>query len=237
MELSFTGKIALVTGAGSGIGAATALLYAEYGAKVIVADTSEKEGNDTVARIKSKNGEATFIRMGLSSLTACSLFIRKVARGYGRIDIACNNASVFHESQYAANKNPETFNNEMDFDLNSLFYCMKYEIETMQKQDMGIIVNIAPVPGSLGLVAFSPYVNLKYGVIELMQNPTGESLSGGIRIHAITPAFMNTSLWENAKTAEKTTLIKLSSIDRLGKMEAVAKLAILPITAPLFFFP
>ena len=226
MDFSFTGKTVLVTGAGSGIGATTALLYAEQGAKVIIADTSEEEGNDTVSRIKSQNGEASFLRMRVSSLAACSLFIKKAAGVHGRIDIACNNASRSDESPYGTDKNPEAFDHEADFPLDSLYCCMKYEIETMQKQDKGIIVNITSLRGALGMLAFSPYVNLKYGIIELMPHPAVDYIPGSILIHAITPAYLNASLWENTKAAGEPLPAKLSPIDRLGKIEAIARLAI-----------
>src|ERR1700737_5407255 len=112
MKKYFTGKTALVTGAGWGIGAATALLYAAYGAKVVVSDTSRKMGNNTVAKIKSSKGEATFIRADVSNPAECELLIKQTIETYGSIDIACNNAGIFGEPRYPAEKDLEAYERE-----------------------------------------------------------------------------------------------------------------------------
>lgn len=223
MEL-LTGKTALVTGAASGVGAAAALLYAEYGAKVIVADASEKGGHDIVTRIKSRNGEAAFIRMGAGSLAECALLIKTAVGTYGDIDIACNNVNSFGESRYRVVKDPEAFDNEVEFNLDTLFYYMKYEIAAMRKQNKGVIVNTTHAAGSLGL-------------LELVPAPAGERPSGNIRLYAVTPALMNAALQENMNAAENPTLIKLSPIDRLGRIEEVARLVIWLSTDGVLWLP
>lgn len=227
MKAQFTGKTALVTGAASGIGAAAALLYAHHGAKVIVADINEKGGRAIVTRIKNKNGEATFIRMGAGSLTEYAQLIKRAVGTYGSIDIACNNINAFGESGTRVDKNPEAFDNEVDLNLDNLFYCMKFEIAAMHGQNKGVIVNITHAPGALGFVAFNPYVQLTYGVAELMPTlPTGQQSAGNIRISAVTPALMNAALLENMNAAENPSFIKLSPIDRMGRIEEVARLVI-----------
>ncbi|MES1160548.1 MAG: SDR family NAD(P)-dependent oxidoreductase, partial [Bacteroidota bacterium] len=226
MELHLTGKTVLVTGAASGVGAAAALLYAEYGAKVIVADASEKGGQDIVARIKSSNGKAVFIKTGAGSLADCALLIKTVVSLYGSIDIACNNINVVSDTGNRIGRDPETFTNEVDFNLDTLFYYMKFEIAAMQKQKKGVIVNITHAAGSLGLVTFSPFVNLKFGLMELMPPPASKRPFGKIRLYAVTPALMNAALQGNPDAAENPTSIKLSSIDRIGKIEEAARLII-----------
>jgi 3-oxoacyl-[acyl-carrier protein] reductase len=96
----------------------------------------------------------------------------------------------------------------------------------MRKQHKGVIINTTYATGSLGLVAFSPFIHLKLGLVELMPIPPGERPSGNIRLHAVTPALMNAALQESTNAAEKATFIKLSPIDRLGRIEEVARLVI-----------
>lgn len=227
MEQYFAGKTALVTGAASGIGAAIALLYATYGAKVIVSDTSEKGGNDTVAKIKSKKGDATFIRADMGNPAECEQLIKRTIETYGSIDIACNNAGISGEPRHPADKNMEAFENEADISSSGLFYCMKYEIEAMQKQGGGVIVNMASIPGAASLSSFSPYVDTKYGMVDLIGNTPGEySARRGIRINAVTPAFINTALLEDTNPTEKKALVKSPSMGRLDKVGDVAGLVV-----------
>src|ERR1700730_17028435 len=176
MEQYFKGKSALVTGAGWGIGAATALLYAAYGAKVIISDTSRKAGNDTVAKIKSRKGDATFIKANVNSPAECEQLIKRTIETYGSIDIACNNAGITGEPRHQANKDMEEIEREADDSFNGLFYCLKYEIEAMEKQGGGVIVNIASTLGAIGLASFSPYADAIYP-------------ARGIRINAVESAY------------------------------------------------
>jgi NAD(P)-dependent dehydrogenase (short-subunit alcohol dehydrogenase family) len=210
MKKYFTGKTALVTGAGWGIGAATALLYAAYGAKVVVSETSRIMGNNTVAKIKSNKGDATFIRADVSKPAECELLIKQTTEIYGSIDIACNNAGIFGESRYPAEKDLEAYDREADDSFNGLFYYLKYEIEAMQKQGGGVIVNIASILGAISLASFSPYADETYS-------------AGGICINAVTPAFISTALLENTNS-EKRALLKSSPMGKLGKMEKIAGL-------------
>jgi NAD(P)-dependent dehydrogenase (short-subunit alcohol dehydrogenase family) len=166
MEHCFKGKTVLVTGAGWGIGAATALLYAAYGAKVIVSDTSRKGGKDTLAKIKNKKGNATYIRTDVNNAAACWELIKRTISTYGSIDIACNNSAI----------------------LSGLNNCMQFEIEAMQKQGGGIIVNISSIVSAVGLGPSTQYTEAKYGAVAPLQEIPGEY--PGIRIHTIAPSFV-----------------------------------------------
>jgi len=224
MEQYFKGKTVLVTGAGWGVGSATALLFASYGAKVVVSDTSAKGGRNLAAKIRGQRGEATFIRTNVSSSSECEKLIKKTIETYGSIDIACNNSGIFSKHAHSLYMNAP--DNEVRLDLNGLSYCMKYEIEAMQKQGAGVIINMAFEVGAKGLASFDPNISVKYGIDQLTQNIPAEFSVGGIRVNAITSAFINTVLFQETKLTRKGTQVKLSAMGRVAKMEKVARLVL-----------
>lgn len=226
MEHDFKGKTVLVTGAGWGVGAAVALLFASYGAKVIVADTSEKGGKNLAGKIRGQNGEATFIRIDVSSPSECDKLIKRTIETYGSIDIACNNSAIFTERAHSLYKDINAVGNEMSLDVNSLFYCMKYEVEAMQKQGAGVIINMAFEVGANGLTSFDPSIAVKYGIDESTQNIPAEFSVGGIRVIAITPGIINKALLQGIRLTKRGMLLKLSAMARVAKMEKVASLVV-----------
>jgi NAD(P)-dependent dehydrogenase (short-subunit alcohol dehydrogenase family) len=226
MERYFTGKTVLVTGAGWGVGAATALLYASYGAKVVIADTSVKGGKNLAAKIKRQNGESSFIRTDVNSPSDCEKLIKRTIETYGSIDIACNNSAICTKRAHSLYKDMNLLGNEMSIDLNSLFYCMKYEIEAMQKKGGGVIINLAFVLGANGLASYDPFVAVKYGMNEPTQNIPAEFSVGGIRVNAVTPTFINTALRQEMRLTKKGTLVKLPAMGRIAKMEKVASVVV-----------
>ncbi len=226
MEQYFKGKTVLVTGAGWGIGAATALLYAAYGAKVIVSDTSRKGGKDTMEKIKGQKGDATYIATDVSKAAACEKLIKRTIETYGSIDIACNNSAIFCESPYPADKHREAFDNELGLNLTGLHNCMQYEIDAMLKQGGGIIVNTSSIVGAIGLASLSRFVEAKYGLAALLENTPGEYPTRGIYINTIAPAFINAALFHAMIQAEKGTRLELSLPGRLGMAQEVAGLVL-----------
>jgi NAD(P)-dependent dehydrogenase (short-subunit alcohol dehydrogenase family) len=226
MEQYFKGKTVLVTGAGWGVGPAAAFLYASYGAKVVVADTSAKGGKNMAAKIRRQHGEATFIRTDVSSQSECEKLIKRTIETYGSIDIACNNSGIFIEHAHSLYKDINALDNEMSLNVNSMFYCMKYEIDAMQKQGGGVIMNMALEVGAKSLASFDPSIAVKYGMDQLTQNIPAEFSVGGIRVNAITSAFINTVLFQETRLTKKRTIVKLSKMDRIAKMEKVAALVV-----------
>ena len=212
MEQYFKGKTVLVTGAGWGIGAATALLFAAYGAKVIVSDTSRKGGKEIVTKIKDQKGAATYIQTDVSNGAACERLIKRTIEIYGSIDIACNNSAIFSE--------PRAFN------LSSLHNCMQYEIAAMQKQGGGTIVNTSCLLGPIGLNSLSKFVAAKYGTEVLQQNTPGEYPAMGIHINTIAPAFINTALLDAPLRAEKERRVKSPPKDSPCLVQTVAGLVL-----------
>jgi NAD(P)-dependent dehydrogenase (short-subunit alcohol dehydrogenase family) len=213
MEHYLKGKTVLVTGAGWGIGATIALLYAACGAKVIVSDTSRKGGKNTLAKIKDQKGDATYIRTDVSDAVACEELIKRTIQIYGSIDIACNNSAVFSEPLY-----PEGLN------LTGLNNCMQYEIEAMQKQGGGVIVNTSSIMGAIGLATSSQYIEAKYGIATPPQNVRGKYPA--IHINTIAPAFIDTALLKDMIQKATEGAISLFPMDRHRTIQEVAGLVI-----------
>ncbi|GEP94946.1 glucose 1-dehydrogenase [Chitinophaga cymbidii] len=226
MEPSFAGKVALVTGAGSGIGEATAKLYAAYGAKVIVADLNEKGGNAVVDAIKKGGGEARFVKCDVSQAEACAKLVEETLRAYGRLDYACNNAGIGGEQNMLADMSVEGFNKVIAVNLSSVFYCMKYQIPAMLQNDGGAIVNMASILGQVGFAYSAGYVAAKHGVVGLTQNAGIEYSAKGVRVNAVGPGFIDTPLLSQADAKTKEGLVSKHPIGRLGTSEEVAELVI-----------
>ena len=224
MNKLFEGKVALVTGAASGIGKAAALLYAAHGAKVIVSDIND---NETAAKIVAEGGEASFVQTDVSVAVECAQLINQTINTYGKIDIAFNNAGILGETNKLADMSVEGFERVISVNLNGVFYCMKFELEAMLKQGVGgVIVNTASILGAVGFDSFSGYVAAKHGVVGLTQNAAIEYSKNGIRINCVAPGFINTPLLGGMDAEAKDILALKHPIGRLGKSEEVAALVI-----------
>ncbi|OJY81749.1 MAG: short-chain dehydrogenase [Sphingobacteriales bacterium 44-15] len=217
-------KVALVTGAGSGIGKAIAELYAQLGAKVVVSDINEAHGEEVVTQIKANGGDAVFIKADVSDAAACEALIAGAVKQYGSLDIAVNNAGIGGEANLAGDMSINGWDKVIAVNLSSVFYCMKYELQQMLKQGRGAIVNMASILGQVGFATASGYVAAKHGVVGLTQNAAIEYAAKGIRINAVGPAFINTPLLDNMDAATKQMLVSLHPIGRLGEANEVAEL-------------
>lgn len=226
MGTHLSGKVALVTGAGSGIGESCAILYAAKGAKVIVSDVNEKGGAATVQKIKDNGGDATFVKADVGKPEECEQLVRKTIEIYGRLDMACNNAGIAGESHPVGEMSVEGWNKVILINLSSVFYCMHYQIPAMLKSGGGAIVNMASILGAVGFNNSAGYVAAKHGVVGLTQNAALEYSAHGIRVNAVGPGFINTPLLDIMDDAAKKMLIGLHPIGRLGKPEEVAELVV-----------
>jgi NAD(P)-dependent dehydrogenase (short-subunit alcohol dehydrogenase family) len=224
----FTGKVAIVTGASSGIGRSTALFYAREGAKVVVSDIDEAGGQETVRLIQAASGEAFFDKTDIANPADCQTMVAKAVKKFGRLDFACNNAGIGGEQNLIADYSVEGWQKVIAINLSGIFYCMKYEIPAMLKAGGGAIVNMASILGQVGFTGAPAYVAAKHGVIGLTQNGAIEYAAQGIRVNSIGPAFIRTpmiaSLEENAEALNM--LIGLHPMGRLGLPEEVAELVI-----------
>lgn len=224
----FDGKIALVTGGGSGIGQAACRLYAREGAQVVVSDIDEKGGQETVRAVQETNGEATFIRADVSNPGDCQALVDQTLQKYGRLDIAFNNAGIGGEANRTAEYSIEGWQKVIAVNLSSVFYCMKYEIPALLQAGGGAVVNMASILGQVGFENSPAYVAAKHGVIGLTRTAALEYSKEGIRINAVGPAFIRTPLISGLEQDEqvRNTLISLHPVGRLGEADEVAELVI-----------
>jgi NAD(P)-dependent dehydrogenase (short-subunit alcohol dehydrogenase family) len=219
-------KVAIVTGAASGIGRAVAEQYAREGAKVAVSDVDRDGGEETVDRIKSAGGEAVFIKADVSDPAACQALVNLTVDRYGSLDIACNNAGIPGEENLTAGYSVEGWQRLIAINLSGVFYCMKYEIPAMLESENGAIVNMASILGRVGFPTAPAYVAAKHGVIGLTKNAALEYAGQGIRVNSVGPAVIHTpmisDLEEDPEALEQ--LIAAHPIGRLGKPREVADL-------------
>jgi len=223
----FSGKVAIVTGAASGIGRSCAQLYARDGARVSVTDVDEKGGQETVELIQAAGGEAIFIKTDVSKPNECQEMVKRTLDAYDRLDFACNNAGISGEQNMTADYSIEGWQKVININLNSVFYCMKYEIPEILKTG-GSIVNMTSILGRVGIAGSGAYAAAKHGVIGLTESAAIEYSAQGIRINSIGPGFISTPMLggidEDPETLDQ--LVALHPIGRLGKPEEVAEMVV-----------
>jgi len=226
MEKIFENKVVIVTGGGSGIGQATAILYAQKGAKVIVSDIDKKGGEETVASIRKTGGDASFLQTDVSKAEDCEALVKGTISTYGRLDMAFNNAGIGGEMNPVADMSVEGWLKVINVNLNSVFYCMKYQLPEMLKQGQGSIVNMSSILGQVAFANSAAYVAAKHGVVGLTRNAAVEYAKQGIRVNAVGPAFINTPLLSALDQKMKEALVTLHPIGRLGEAKEVAELVV-----------
>ena len=192
-SLNFSGKVALVTGGSRGIGRATAELFAQSGAKVVIGDT-DPAGSETVDTIKRSGGEAVFVKTDVSDESDVKNLIASAMKTYGGLHCAFNNAGVLPPTVMLAEMDESTFDKTLAVDLKGVFFCMKHEIGQMLQGGGGAIVNTASIAGLIAEPGISAYVAAKHGVVGLSKAAAVEYANQGIRIHALAPGLVNTAM-------------------------------------------
>lgn len=228
MSGEFEGKVALVTGAASGLGRAAAYAFAERGAKVVVADVDVKGGEATVNHIKNLGGEAIFIKTDVSKSKEVQSLINKTVEIYGRLDYAYNNAGLNRGIGVpTADYLEEDWDIVQSINLKGVWLCMKYEIQQMLKQGgKASIVNTASVSGLSPHPADPAYVSSKFGCVGLTKTAALEYAKTGIRINCVCPGPVKTALFDRVEEAipgASEGAKNLVPMGRVGEPDEVAE--------------
>lgn len=217
-------KVAIITGAASGIGKSTALLFAQEGAKVVVSDINEENGNKAVEDIKAAGGDAIFVKADTSSPEDNENLVKETIKAFGKLDIAVNNAGIGGEINKAADMSLEGWKKVVDINLSGVFYGMKYQIPEMVKNGSGSVINIASILGQAGFATSSGYVAAKHGVVGLTKSAAWEYAPDKVRINAVGPGFVYSGMVsEEAMGKEALNFLETKhAFGRLGEPEEIA---------------
>ncbi len=234
MNQSFENKVALVTGAGSGMGLATAKAFAEAGAAVTLADINERAVRSAADELISAGHKAIAVRCNVADEAEVAAMVEQTVSTFGRLDAAFNNAGVQSPVAETADASGEEFERVNAINLRGVWSCMKYELLQMRKQGNGAIVNNSSLGGLVGLPGRAIYHASKHGVLGLTKSAALEYASRGIRINAVCPGIIETPMVAGMLTSQAEAmkeLMKEVPIGRLGRPEEIAA-AVLWLCSP-----
>ncbi len=216
-------KVAIITGAASGIGRATAILFAKEGGKVVVADKNEVGGNETVDLIRSDGGQAIFNYVNVTSATDIQGMVKTTINTYGKLNILVNNAGIAIRLP-VVDLSEEDWDRNIDVNLKSIYLSSKYAIPRMIENSGGSIVNIASIYGIVGGRIRAAYAASKGGVVNLTRSMALDYALHKIRVNCVCPGFVNTPLLKNIlkNKEEYQALADLHPMGRLGDMLEIA---------------
>ena len=225
MSMSFSGQVALVTGAANGIGRATAQAFASEGLKVVVSDVDVAGGEQTVELIRQAGGEALFVRCDVSRDAEVQVLMASVIEAYGRLDYAFNNAGIEIEKGRLNEGSEAEFDAIMGVNVKGVWLCMKYQLPLLMAQGGGAIVNTASVAGLGAAPKMSIYSASKHAVIGLTKSAAIEFAKKKVRVNAVCPAVIDTDMFRRAYEADPKKgefAAAMHPVGRIGKVEEVA---------------
>jgi len=214
-------KVAIITGAGSGIGKETALLFAREGARVVVADINEKGGSDTVEGIKRNGGDGFFVKLDASSREQSKQMAGEALLRYGRIDVLINNAGIVQDA-LILKMTEEQWDRVINVNLKGAFNCIQAVAETMINQGSGVIINASSVVGLFGNVGQTNYAAAKAGLIGMTKALAKELGKKGVRVNAVAPGFIVTPMTSNVPEKILEIMKEKTPLRRLGEPMDVA---------------
>lgn len=226
--MSFTKQIAFITGAGSGIGRATAVAFARQGVKVAVSDINETTGQETVDQIKQTGGNAFFIRCDVADPAQIETAINKTVDVFGRLDVAINNAGIGGKFGKLLDQSKHDFDQMMAINVGSIFYGMQYQIRQMLAQENpgGRIVNVSSIAGVKGMPMGGPYSAAKHAVLGLTKTAALEYVRQGIRVNAVCPVFTHSGMVNDliqAAPGMEEKMLRVIPMGRFGQPEEIAQ--------------
>lgn len=225
--LNYSGKVAFVTGAASGIGRAAALAFAREGASVAVADVSEQGGQETVRLIEKEGGRALAVRCDVTRADDVKAALDKTIATFGRLDFAFNNAGIEpKKAAPTAEYDEEEWNRIIDVNLRGAFLCMKHEIPLILKHgEGGAIVNTSSGAGVIGIKGSPAYTAAKHGLLGLTKAAALDYAPHNIRINAVCPGYIDTPMmgrFTGGTPEGRAKVIAEEPVGRMGKPEEIA---------------
>lgn len=223
---NFKNQVALVTGAASGIGRATALVFAQQEANVVVSDVNETGGRETVKLIQETGGEATFITCNVADPNDVNALVQLTVETYGQLDIGINNAGIGGTFSRFVDQTLDDWNQMMAVNLSGVFYCMQAEIRQMLRQGGGKIVNISSIAGVRGMPNGAPYSAAKHGVLGLTKTAALEYVRQNIRVNAVCPVYTHSTMVHelmNIAPGMEERMRRVIPIGRFGEPEEIAQ--------------
>jgi NAD(P)-dependent dehydrogenase (short-subunit alcohol dehydrogenase family) len=227
--LDFTGKVALVTGASSGMGLATARAFAEAGASVVLADVREELVNAEAQKLADAGHKAIAVRCDVSDDGGVSAMVDRAVAEFGGLDAAFNNAGVMARIAPTADSTREEWERVIGINLRGVWSCMKYELRQMERQGSGAIVNNASVGALTGNPGIGSYIASKHGVVGLTRTAALEYIKRGIRVNAINPGLIDTQVARDVVSGDEQAykdIAKNVPIGRAGKPEEIASVVL-----------
>ena len=228
------GKVAIITGGGSGIGKASALLFAKEGASVVVADLNEEAGSTVVKQISNEGGNALLVKTDVTNAISIQKMVKTTIDKYGKIDTVFNNVGYFGRSGTVVDLKEEDWDFMMNVNLKSIYLVSKYVIPEMLKTGKGSIVNMASECALVGATGESAYCAAKAGVMLLTKATALDYATKGIRVNAIAPCNIDTPLFNgylkkmapNNPEQLRNEVLKMMPMQRFGKPEEIANVAL-----------
>jgi NAD(P)-dependent dehydrogenase (short-subunit alcohol dehydrogenase family) len=238
MNISFENKVALVTGAGSGLGLATAKAFAESGASVVLADANEKAARSAAEELAAQGHKTLAVHCDVADDSQVEHMVELTVAAFGRLDAAYNNAGVQNVPAEAADTTREDFDRVISINLRGVWSCMKFELRQMLKQGSGAIVNCSSIGGLVAGPKRGTYQASKHGVLGLTKSAALDYAARGIRINAVCPGIIHTSMLDTMMATQANALnemLKSVPIGRLGRPEEIAS-AVLWLCSPAASF-
>ncbi len=219
-------KVAIITGAGSGIGRETALLFAREGARVVVADYMSEAGEETARQIRENGGDTVFVKTDVTKAGDAERMVKETVERYGRIDILHNNAGIMGAVAFVGDTAEEEWDRVMSVNLKGVFLCSKYAVRAMVEGGGGVIVNTASAMGLVGLPGNATYSAAKGGVIQFTKSMALEYASSNIRVNCICAGWIDTPMnWQLGEHIVNWSM-RETPMGRWGRPEEIAQAAL-----------